>query len=62
MAVTLADAVVRRTPLGALGYPGAAILNHAAALLAEELGWPAERRDAEVEEVRRFFARVRCGS
>jgi glycerol-3-phosphate dehydrogenase len=62
MAVTLADAVVRRTPLGALGYPGAAILNHAAALLAEELCWPAERRDAEVEEVRRFFARVRCGS
>ena len=34
MAMTLADAVVRRTPLGALGHPGEAAAARAAAILA----------------------------
>ena len=55
MAVTLADAVIRRTPLGALGYPGDEALARAAALIGAELSWPAERRRAEIEQVRRFY-------
>ncbi len=39
MAVTLADAVIRRTPLGALGEPDRATLERAAALMGDECGW-----------------------
>ena len=46
MAVTLADAVMRRTPLGALGYPGDAAAARAAAIVGDELGWTPERRRA----------------
>ena len=44
MALTLADAVIRRTPLGALGYPGDDALERAAAIVGAELGWSEERR------------------
>lgn len=57
MAVTLADAVIRRTPLGALGYPGDAPLEHAAQIVGAELGWPEERRRSEIDAVRRFYVR-----
>jgi len=55
MAMTLTDAVVRRTPLGALGYPGDAAVDASAAILGQELGWTDERRDAEVGGLRRFY-------
>jgi glycerol-3-phosphate dehydrogenase len=56
MALTLADAVIRRTPLGALGHPGDAALERAAAIVAAELKWPDDRRRLEVAAVNRFYA------
>ncbi len=55
MAATLADAVIRRTPLGALGHPGDAALDLAAAIVAAELGWSSERTRAEVQRARAFY-------
>jgi glycerol-3-phosphate dehydrogenase len=55
MALTLSDAVLRRTPLGALGDPGAAALERAAAIVGAELKWSDERRRREISDVQRFF-------
>ena len=55
MAVTLADAVIRRTPLGALGHPGAEALGRAAALVGAELGWNDNRRSLESAAVDEFY-------
>ena len=55
MVMTLEDAVVRRTPLGALGHPGQNILDHAAAIVGDTLGWDGPRRRAEVDAVERFY-------
>jgi glycerol-3-phosphate dehydrogenase len=56
MVVTLADVVLRRTPLGALGFPGDAALASAAAVVAAELGWSPERVQQEIIEVRKCYA------
>jgi glycerol-3-phosphate dehydrogenase len=56
MAVTLSDAVIRRTPLGALGDPGDDALARAAAIVGGELGWSEDRRRAEIAQVKQFFA------
>jgi glycerol-3-phosphate dehydrogenase len=56
MAMTLGDAVVRRTPLGALGYPGDEPVRRAAAVVGSELGWDAEREQREIEALRAFYA------
>lgn len=55
MAMTLADVVIRRTELGAMQYPGDEIVNSAAALAAEELGWDLHRRDQEIATVKAFY-------
>jgi glycerol-3-phosphate dehydrogenase len=55
MAVTLADAVIRRTPLGALGYPGDAAVERAAQIVGDELGWSEDRRREEMAGVKRFY-------
>jgi glycerol-3-phosphate dehydrogenase len=55
MALTLADAVVRRTPLGAAGYPGDEVLDRAAAIVGSELAWSVEQRRAEADSVRRLY-------
>jgi glycerol-3-phosphate dehydrogenase len=55
MAMTLADAVVRRTPLGSLGYPGDEVVDRAAAIVAAELGWPRDRIAAEIAQLRAFY-------
>ena len=55
MAVTLCDAVIRRTPLGALGYPGDQAAARAAALMGEERGWSETRTRDELETLRRFY-------
>ena len=47
-AVRLTDAVLRRTPLGAAGRPSAAAVARAAAIMAERLGWTAERVVGEI--------------
>lgn len=56
MAITLRDAVVRRTPLGALGYPGDAAVDRAAAIVGSESGWSSERTRAEIADLRQFYA------
>ena len=56
MAMTLADAVIRRTPLGALGYPGDATAARSAEIIGAELGWSGQTRAAEIDRLRRFYA------
>jgi glycerol-3-phosphate dehydrogenase len=55
MAPTLADIVIRRTPLGALGHPGVAALTRAAAIVGAELGWTEDQRQREIAAVDRFY-------
>jgi glycerol-3-phosphate dehydrogenase len=55
MALTLSDAVIRRTPLGALGHPGDAVAQCAAGIVGTELGWSDERRREELEALRAFY-------
>jgi hypothetical protein len=55
--MTLEDAVVRRTPLGALGHPGNDMLEHAAAVVGDALGWDAARRSAEMYAIGGFYGR-----
>ena len=57
MAPTLADIVIRRTPLGALGYPGDLAVERAATIVGTELRWSEERKGEEIAAVRRFYAR-----
>ena len=58
MAPTLADIVIRRTPLGALGHPGADALARAAAIVGVELGWSEEQRRREIAAVDAFYGMV----
>jgi glycerol-3-phosphate dehydrogenase len=55
MAVTLADAMIRRTPVGALGDPGDDALERAATIVAAELRWPEERKQREIRAVKAFY-------
>lgn len=57
MVMTLEDAVVRRTPLGALGHPGNDVLEHAAAVVGDTLEWDVTRRRAEIDAIGRFYGR-----
>jgi glycerol-3-phosphate dehydrogenase len=56
VAMTLEDAVVRRTPLGALGYPGDTVVARAAAIVGAELRWSQERTEREVASLKAFYA------
>ena len=58
MAPTLADIVIRRTPLGALGDPGDEALARAAAIVGTELGWTEDRRHDEIAAVKGFYSLV----
>ena len=55
MAETLVDAVVRRTPLGALGDPGDTAAEAAAQILAAERRWTADRKQHELEDLKKFY-------
>lgn len=55
MVMTLADAVMRRTPLAVLGHPGRAALEHAADVVGDVLGWSPDRRAREVDALDRVF-------
>jgi glycerol-3-phosphate dehydrogenase len=61
MAPTLADIVIRRTPLGALGYPGDEALARAASIVGTELKWSEDRRREEIAAVQRFYPLARVG-
>jgi glycerol-3-phosphate dehydrogenase len=55
MAETLCDAVVRRTPLGALGYPGEEAAARAADIMSGERRWSDERKRLELDALRQFY-------
>ena len=55
MAQTLSDVLVRRTGVGAAGYPGDAVAGTVAARIQQLLGWSDERKDTELEAVRAFY-------
>jgi glycerol-3-phosphate dehydrogenase len=55
MAVKLADCVFRRTELGTADHPGPEALENSAMLMADELGWKADRTALELAEVRGQF-------
>jgi glycerol-3-phosphate dehydrogenase len=57
MAITLSDAVIRRTPLGALGYPGDEAAERAAGIVGAELDWSPDRRRMELDALRGFYRR-----
>jgi glycerol-3-phosphate dehydrogenase len=58
MAPTLADIVIRRTPLGALGHPGGEALARAAAIVGADRQWSDQRRREEIAAVDRFYGIV----
>lgn len=51
----LADAVLRRTPLGSAGHPGRPALERAADVMAGKLGWSADRRASEIAAVEAVY-------
>jgi glycerol-3-phosphate dehydrogenase len=55
MACTLADIVIRRTELGSGGHPGAALVESAARIAGDEVGWDADRRSQEISAVDEFY-------
>jgi glycerol-3-phosphate dehydrogenase len=55
MALHLSDIVIRRTGLGAAGYPGAEIVHACAWLAAGELGWDTARTAEEIAAVDAFY-------
>jgi glycerol-3-phosphate dehydrogenase len=55
MACTLADIVIRRTELGAMGHPGEEIVAACARIAAEELGWDEEERLRQIRDVDAFY-------
>jgi glycerol-3-phosphate dehydrogenase len=55
MAVTLADAVLRRTEAGSRGHPGDDALRAASEVMGSALGWSETRRQDECRAVARFY-------
>ena len=55
-AMTLADAIIRRTEAGSAGHPGDDALAAAAAVMAAALGWDAARVATEIEKTSAFYA------
>jgi glycerol-3-phosphate dehydrogenase len=56
MACTLSDVVIRRTGVGAAGYPGDAIARDVALRLQQLLGWSDQRLNSELAMLRDFYA------
>jgi glycerol-3-phosphate dehydrogenase len=56
MAHTLTDVVVRRTGLGALGYPGDDVAGDVAMRMQAELKWSDEKTQAELRALKTFYA------
>jgi glycerol-3-phosphate dehydrogenase len=55
MAHTLTDVIVRRTGVGAAGYPGDGPVSEYARAMQEISGWSAERVSAEIAALKRFY-------
>ena len=61
MAMTLADALFRRTDLCTLGHPGEAALRAAARVMGRTMGWTEARCQIELDDVRRRLRRALAG-
>ncbi len=61
MALTLADAVLRRTELGSAGCPPDECLRACAGIMARELGWDAGRAEAEIEALKLLYIPKKAG-
>jgi glycerol-3-phosphate dehydrogenase len=55
-AVTLSDALLRRTEAGTAGHPGPQVATNAAHVMAPLLGWDARRTTREIAEFDAFYA------
>lgn len=55
MALTLADALIRRTEAGSAGHPGDDAVQRAADVMTAERGWDTARRQAEIDAVEAFY-------
>jgi glycerol-3-phosphate dehydrogenase len=55
MAQTLTDVVVRRTGLGAAGYPGDGVVNECAGMMQQICRWSTERAASEIAALKRFY-------
>jgi glycerol-3-phosphate dehydrogenase len=55
MVVTLADAVLRRTSIGALGCPDDVTTLRAARAVGSVLGWSDDRQRNEIAALRRMY-------
>jgi glycerol-3-phosphate dehydrogenase len=55
MAVTLEDALLRRSDAGSAGHPGPDAVSCAAALMAGECGWTPDKARAQIAEVERRY-------
>jgi glycerol-3-phosphate dehydrogenase len=55
MVVSLADAVLRRTPIGSLGRPDERTLTQAASIVGRAQDWPESRQHEEIAAVRRLY-------
>lgn len=55
MALTLEDVVLRRTGLGAAGYPGDDAVLKVERLMRDELGWTSARVDDEIRLLKEFY-------
>jgi glycerol-3-phosphate dehydrogenase len=55
LALTLEDAVFRRTGLCTLGHPGLSALEKAATIMAQELGWDTAERTRQIAAVEQRF-------
>ena len=55
MAQTLADVVVRRTSVGAAGYPGDGLVYEYASAMQAINGWSIERLSSEIASLKRFY-------
>lgn len=55
-AVRLTDVILRRTPLGSAGHPGAKAVEAAADLMAARLGWSDARKADEIAQLERTYA------
>jgi glycerol-3-phosphate dehydrogenase len=55
MACTLADIVIRRSELGAMGHPGEEVVAASAQIAAEQLGWDNAELTRQVAQVNDFY-------
>jgi len=55
MAQTLADVVIRRTGMGAAGYPGDRLVAEYGSRMQQILGWSADRTASEIAAVKKFY-------